>query len=181
MIITYRILLCLFRFCVILVNFCMFDSWELTNGVFPHQYICAILEWTHFATWYTITIIMTMMTAERLRVVFFPFTTKTSKSRTREAYVRLLGGIPHHTKDCQTKATGRVISVELGQYHCCWCPGSLRRQDISSHDIDYVKYVGPGLTRGRILSTCVISMWSNNIKCKYICLCSLWKIQHVKS
>ena len=23
-----------------------------------------------------------------------------------------------------------------GQYHGCWCPGSLRRQDISSHDID---------------------------------------------
>ena len=25
-----------------------------------------------------------------------------------------------------------------------WCPGSLRCQDISSHDIDYVEYVGPG-------------------------------------
>ena len=32
----------------------------------------------------------------------------------------------------------RVISVELGQYHSCWRPGSLRRQDISIHDIDYV-------------------------------------------
>ena len=62
----------------------------------------------------------------------------------------------------------RVISVELGQYHGCWCPGSLRRQDISSHDIDHVEYVAPGLTRGKILSTCVISMWSNNIKCKYM-------------
>ena len=40
--------------------------------------------------------------------------------------------------------------------------------DISSHDIDYVEYVGPGLTWGRILSTCVISMWSNDIKCKYM-------------
>ena len=44
----------------------------------------------------------------------------------------------------------------------------LRRQDISSHDIDYVEYVGPGLTLGGILSTCVISMWSNDIKCKYM-------------
>ena len=35
-----------------------------------------------------------------------------------------------------------------------------RRQDISSHDIDYVEYVGPGLTWGRIWSTCVISMWT---------------------
>ena len=45
---------------------------------------------------------------------------------------------------------------------------SLRRQDISSRDIDYVRYVGPGLTWGRILSTSVKSMWSTDIKCKYI-------------
>ena len=57
----------------------------------------------------------------------------------------------------------RVISVWLCQYHGCWCPGSLRRQDISSHDIDYVQYVSPGLTWGRILSTCVISMWINGL------------------
>ena len=23
--------------------------------------------------------------------------------------------------------------------HVCWCPGSLRRQDISTHDTDYVE------------------------------------------
>ena len=45
---------------------------------------------------------------------------------------------------------------------------SLRRQGISSHDIDYVEFVGPGLAWGRILSTCVISTWSNDIKCKYM-------------
>ena len=44
----------------------------------------------------------------------------------------------------------------------------LHRQDISSYDIDYVEYVGPGLTWGRILSTFVVSMWSNDIKCKYM-------------
>ena len=44
----------------------------------------------------------------------------------------------------------------------------LTSPDISSHDIDYVVYLGPGLTWGRILSTCVKSMWSNDIKCKYI-------------
>ena len=60
----------------------------------------------------------------------------------------------------------RVISVSLGQYHGFWCPGSLRHQDIRSHDIDYIKYVGPYLVSGRILSTCVISMWRNDIKCK---------------
>ena len=62
----------------------------------------------------------------------------------------------------------RVISVSLGQYQGYWCPGSLRRQDISSHDIDYVECVGPSLTWGSILSTCIISMWSNGIKCKYM-------------
>ena len=45
---------------------------------------------------------------------------------------------------------------------------ALRRQDISSHDIDYVDYVRPGLTWGKILSTCVISLWSSNIQCKYM-------------
>ena len=62
----------------------------------------------------------------------------------------------------------RVISVYLGQYHGCWCPGSLRRQDISSHDIDYIEYVGPSLTWRSVLSTCVKSMWRNDIKCKYM-------------
>ena len=55
----------------------------------------------------------------------------------------------------------------------CWCPGSLRRQDISSHDIDYVEYASPGLTGRRILITCIISMWSNDIKCKYMFMFSL--------
>ena len=61
-----------------------------------------------------------------------------------------------------------VNSVYLGQYHGCWCSGSLRRQDISSHDIDYVEYMSPVLTCGGILSTCVKSMWSNDIKCEYM-------------
>ena len=28
------------------------------------------------------------------------------------------------------------LILGLGHYHGCWCPGSLRRQDISSQDID---------------------------------------------
>ena len=48
----------------------------------------------------------------------------------------------------------------------CWC--SLRHQDISSHDIDYIEYVARSLTWRRILSTCVISMWMNDTKCKYM-------------
>ena len=42
----------------------------------------------------------------------------------------------------------------------------LTSPDISSHDIAYVEYVGPGRTWGRILGTCFISMWRNDIKCK---------------
>ena len=39
---------------------------------------------------------------------------------------------------------------QVGQYHGCWCPGSLRRQDISSHDIDYREYIDPPLTWGNV-------------------------------
>ena len=70
----------------------------------------------------------------------------------------------------------RVISVSLGQYHGCWCPGSLRRQGISSNDIDCIEYVGPSLTWERISGTCVMSMWSNDTKCKYMLPFSLKKL-----
>ena len=83
----------------------------------------------------------------------------------------------------------RVISVKLGQYHGCWCPSYLRRQDISSHDVDHVDYVGSCLIWGRISTTCVVSMWRNDIKCEYMFIfplknlaCkgmySLWLILH---
>ena len=63
---------------------------------------------------------------------------------------------------------GRVISVYLDQYHSCWCPGSLRRQDISNHDIDYKEYLGPCLTLGRNSITCVMSIWDNGIRYRYM-------------
>ena len=37
----------------------------------------------------------------------------------------------------------------------------------------YVEYENPCLTRGRISTTCVISMWMNYIKCKYMFMLSL--------
>ena len=50
-----------------------------------------------------------------------------------------------------------------------WRPGSLRRQDISGHVIDYVEYVVYCLIYcGRISTTCVVWMWRNDIKCKYM-------------
>ena len=37
----------------------------------------------------------------------------------------------------------------------------------------YIEYVGPYLTWGRILSTCVVSMWRNDKKCKYMFMFTL--------
>ena len=73
----------------------------------------------------------------------------------------------------------RVTSVYLGQYDDCWCPGSSSRQDISSHDIHYIEYVGPYLTWGRILSTCVISRWRNDTRWrKYMFMFPLKNLAH---
>ena len=76
---------------------------------------------------------------------------------------------PTHTQIIMVRSSMLSRFNSRGQYPGCWCPGSLRRQDISSHGIDYVE-LGPGLTWERISSTgtCVISMWSNDIKCKYM-------------
>ena len=50
--------------------------------------------------------------------------------------------------DSQLKVTGNLFTltswermnpVQQSKYHGFWCPGSLRRQDISVYDIDYVK------------------------------------------
>ena len=37
------------------------------------------------------------------------------------------------------KCGDRIIPVQHSQYHGCWCSGSLRHQEISTHYIDYVK------------------------------------------
>ena len=49
-------------------------------------------------------------------------------------------------------------------------------QDISNHDIDYVECGGPGLTWGKILSTCVISVWSIDTKWKYMFMLPLKRL-----
>ena len=45
-----------------------------------------------------------------------------------------------------------------------WLLMTWRRKE----DIDYIAYVGPSLTWGGILSTCAISMWMHDTKCKYV-------------
>ena len=42
----------------------------------------------------------------------------------------------------------------------------------------FLEYVGPGLTWGRILTTCVKSMWSNDMKCKYMFMFPLQNLAH---
>ena len=71
-----------------------------------------------------------------------------------------------------------ALTLNIGQYHECWCPGSLSRQDINGHDIDYVEYVGFGLTWKRILSTCVIPVWSNDMRYKYMIMFPLQNLAH---
>ena len=47
-------------------------------------------------------------------------------------------------------------------------PWLLALSVIRSHDIDRVKQEGPCLTRGRIWTTCVMSVWRNDWSCKYM-------------
>ena len=62
----------------------------------------------------------------------------------------------------------RINSVEHSKYHSCWCPGSLRRQDISTHDIDYIEWISSCHTCGMISTTSIMSMWTDDIKRKYM-------------
>ena len=53
------------------------------------------------------------------------------------------------------------IPGEIGQYHGYWCPGSLRRQIISSHGIDSVGHMCSCFPWGTISTTCAISVSRN--------------------
>ena len=57
----------------------------------------------------------------------------------------------------------RINPVQHSEYHGCWCPVSLCRQVIRSHAIRFVEEVGFCLTWGRISTTCVMSVWSNDL------------------
>ena len=62
----------------------------------------------------------------------------------------------------------QIILVQHSEYHCCWWPGSLCHQDISTHDINYEEYVSSCLTWGKTSTTCVMSVWRNDKNCSYI-------------
>ena len=70
----------------------------------------------------------------------------------------------------------RLNLVQHSRYHGCWCPASLCCQDISTNDIDYVEQASSCLTWGIISTSCVMSMWRNDIKCKYMFLFPLKKL-----
>ena len=57
----------------------------------------------------------------------------------------------------------RINSVQDCQLHGCWCPGSLRRHDISTHDVDYVEQVSSYFTCGRVLITLLMSVQRNGV------------------
>ena len=46
--------------------------------------------------------------------------------------------------------------------------GSLRRQDINTHGIDYIEYVSSFIKCGKISLTCRMWVWGNDMNCRYI-------------
>ena len=68
---------------------------------------------------------------------------------------RLNGNMKHNISagEISTLRWCRIIEGELWQYHVCCCPGSLRCQVTSSHDIDCVIYTNPCLPWTMISTT----------------------------
>ena len=61
-----------------------------------------------------------------------------------------------------------IILVQHSPYHGCWYPGSLRHQQISTHDIDcgigkFLFYMKKDFNY-----LCQLSVWRNDINHKYI-------------
>ena len=48
----------------------------------------------------------------------------------------------------------------------------------STHDIDHKEWVSSCLTWGRISTTCLMSMWRNEINCRYICMFPVENLVH---
>ena len=75
----------------------------------------------------------------------------------------------------------RIIPVQHNQYNECWSPSSWRHQGIGTHDFDYVEPISSCLTRGRVPTTCIISVWGDDVNVKYIFYvshekCSTWRV-----
>ena len=61
---------------------------------------------------------------------------------------------------------GQNILGEQGQYHGCWCHGSLCHQAINDHDIDCIGWTDPCLPSGSISPTYTILVSICDRKCK---------------
>ena len=48
---------------------------------------------------------------------------------------------------------GDAETFRKNQYHGSWCPGSARRQQISSHGIDCLECVGHSSSKGRFFKS----------------------------
>ena len=62
------------------------------------------------------------------------------------------------------------ILGKLGQYHGCWCPGSLNCLTTSKHCIDYVGLLGPCFSWRENFKYLAISVLKNDWKRKYVSL-----------
>ena len=72
--------------------------------------------------------------------------------------------------------TDQIIPVQPSQYHRCWCPGSFSRSSAAMILTMYNKWVGSCLIWGRISTTCVKSVWKNDMNYRYIFMFLMKKI-----
>ena len=71
---------------------------------------------------------------------------------------------------------GPSYSKSTQHYLCCCCPVSLRHQDISTHEFDYVELLRSYISWGRVSTTCVMSLWRNDINCSYNLIFTMKKL-----
>ena len=136
-------------------------SWSSANRwLFYRLHMCLISEvWGYFVSTTTymfadiITFLITMTTHEAVSLWFhteytlikqiYCYTVANFSCKTRNEIEHMTWYIKK--KKRKTHKVYITLSVRepsylgLIQYHGCWCPDSLRCQDISSHDIDYTE------------------------------------------
>ena len=71
------------------------------------------------------------------------------------------------------------FSIRSISHDCYRCPWSLHHKGISSHTLVLTRQVGPYPPWGTISTTCVISAWNSDVKCRYIFF-FFKTIQHIK-
>ena len=74
----------------------------------------------------------------------------------------------HDTIHISLALMTQFIEESINHYTLSWYSGSLHRQIIRNHDINYARQTDPCFPREWISTTCVILVLWNDRKCKYI-------------